>query len=131
MNAHPNKIAAFLYMCLFNIGEGSHEIPDSEAITADIENKLKELKYPTDVVFDNDGWPMINWAYYQNPGEELFDPEKFFEEMVKDYTTKGVLSDEWITKSNLGKAIGMLIDDENRRPLDEVLQFLFPEEKQS
>jgi hypothetical protein len=61
-----NQAAALAYLQLFNAGQ-CPDPKESDALQAIAENRLKDLGYPVNVAFDNEGEPMIIWGKYE-PG---------------------------------------------------------------
>ena len=74
MKIRNHQQAAFAYLLLFNLGERGME--RDEELAQIIEDELKPL-YPTDIIFDNEGEPLIDWeSCGENKGEN-FNYEEF------------------------------------------------------
>ena len=61
------KKASLLYLLLYNVQECGEYRKDREEV---ITEALGKIEYPSNPIFDNDGYPMVEWP-------EGFDDEKF------------------------------------------------------
>ena len=93
--------AAFLYLLLFNIGEAGDEKHDQLEI--DVKLLLGENGFPDEVLFDNEGEPMIIWAAFVLPHDDEWDWDKF---LMGDE-----LNMEQLLRPEIFKRLTMLLDE--------------------